>query len=183
LKFDKGARFAYRVHGLHYHSGGLLGLIEELKPQQIFFVRCLNDKGYAHVAFRLTKWKYEGTRDDWNISDHVGATGQGQLYKLWQSLRKIEERRELTVGRDLPEDRYFSLIRGEIYPGTLLEDVDRYRSFWFDDFTDIDYKYPIAEDKYSKYGSGFMQAQRLVRDYRDYSRNSTQQERQAPPPH
>jgi hypothetical protein len=182
LKFGhKGEPFAYRVHELHYHPGGLLGLIEKLKPQKIFFVRCLNDWGYAHVAFKLTDWKYEGTRDGWNISDHVGATGQGQLYELWQLLRKIEERRELTVaGRDLPEDLYFSLIRGEIYPGTLLEDVNRYRSFWFDDFTDIDNKYPIAADRYSRHGSGFVRAQRLVRDCRDYSRNSRQQERQAP---
>jgi hypothetical protein len=180
LKFDKGARFAYKIHELHYHRGGLLGLIEELKPQMIFFVRCLNDWGYAHVAFKLTDWKYEGTRDGWNISDHVGATGQGQLYELWQSLSKIKERRELTVvGRDLPEDRYFSLIGGEIYPGTLLEGVDRYRSSWFDDFTDIDWKYPIAADRYSRHGSGFVQAQRLVRDCRDYR----QQERQAPPLH
>lgn len=185
LKFDKGALFAYRSHGLHYHRGGLLGLIEELKPQKIFFVRCLDDFGYAHVAFKLTDWKYEGTCDDWHISDHVGATGQAQLYELWQSLNKIKERLGHlpdTVGRDLPEDRYFSLIRGEIYPGTLLEDVDRYRSYWFDDFTDIDYKYPIAEGRYSRYGSGFVQAQRLVRDCRD-SRNSRQEEREAPPPH
>jgi hypothetical protein len=38
LKFDQGARFAYGIHGLHYHRGGLLGLIEELRPQTIFFV-------------------------------------------------------------------------------------------------------------------------------------------------
>jgi hypothetical protein len=163
--------------------GGLLGLIEELKPQRVFFVRCLNGEGDAHVAFRLTDWKYEATRDDWHISDHVGMTGQWQLYELWQSLNKIEERRGLytITGRDLPEDPYFSLLRGETYPGTLLEDV-RYQSYWFDDFTDIDYKCPIAENRYSRHGSGFVQAQRLVRDCRD-SRNSSQQERPAPPPH
>ena len=182
LKFGhKGEPFASQRHGLHWHDGGLLGLIEKLEPQQIFFVRCLNDWGYAHVAFRFTDWKYEGTYDGWNISNHVGHTGTSQLYELWQLLRKIEERRELTVaGRDLPEDLYFSLIRGEIYPGTLLEDVNRYRSFWFDDFTDIDNKYPIAADRYSRHGSGFVRAQRLMRDCRDYSRNSRQQERQAP---
>jgi hypothetical protein len=179
----KGEPFAYRIHGLHYHRGGLLGLIEELKPRQIFFVRCLNDWGYAHVAFRFTDWKYEGTYDGWHISDHVGATGTRQLYELWQSLNKIGERREplgLRVGRDLPEGPYFSLCRGETYPGTLLED-ERYQSYWFDDFTDIDYKYPIAADKYSKYGSGFVQAQRLVRVCRD-SELKRQQKRQAPPP-
>jgi hypothetical protein len=170
LKFGhKGEPFAYRIHGLHYHPGGLLGLIEELKPQKIFFVRCLSDVGDAHVAFRLTDWKYEATHDGWHISDHVGATGTWQLYKLWQSLNKIEETRALytTIGRDLPEDPYFSLVRGEIYPGTLLDDVNRYHSFWFDDFTDIDYKYPIGADRYSKYGAGFVQAQGLVRSYRD----------------
>jgi hypothetical protein len=175
LKFGhEGKPFAYQIHGLHYHRGGLLGLIEELKPQQIFFVRCLNDFGYAHVAFRFTDWKYEGTRDGWHISDHVGATGQWQLYELWQSLNKIEQRRELiTVGRDLPKDLYLSLVRGEIYPGTLLDDA-KYKSYWFDDFTEIDYKYPIAADRYSRHGSGFVQAQGLVRDCRD-SKNSRQQ--------
>jgi hypothetical protein len=166
----EGQPFAYQQHGLNYHDGGLLGLIEELKPRQIFFVRCLNDLGDAHVAFKFTDWKYQGTYDGWHISDHVGATGQRQLYELWQFLNKIGERREplgLTVGRDLPEGPYYSLRRGEIYPGTLLEE-DKYRSYWFDDFTDIDYKYPIAADKYSKYGNGFMHAQRLVRNYRDY---------------
>jgi hypothetical protein len=166
--------FAYQVHGLHYHRGGLLGLIEELKPQQIFFVRCLNDFGYAHVAFKLTDWKYEGTYDDWHISDHVGATGQAQLYKLWQSLNKIEERRGHlpdTVGRDLPEDLYLSLVRGEMYPGTVLD--QRYQSYWFEKFTDIDYKYSTEAERSKYYGSGLVQAQALVRDYRDY-RNSRQ---------
>jgi hypothetical protein len=170
LKFGhEGEPFAYQIHGLHYHRGGLLGLIEELKPQRIFLVRCLNDWGYAHVAFRFTEWKYEGTYDGWNISDHVGNTGTWQLYKLWQSLNKIEERRELygiTVGCDLPEDPYLSLVRGEMYAGTLLED-EKYRSYWSNDFTDIDYKYPIAADRYSRHGSGFVQAQRLVRVCRD----------------
>ncbi len=170
LKFGHiGEPFVYQIYGLHYRRGGLLGLIEELKPQRIFFVRCLNDEGNAHVAFRLTDRKYEGTYDNWNISEHVGRTGERQLYELWQSLNKIEERPELygiKVGCDLPEDPYLSLVRGEMYPGTLLED-ERYRSFWFDDFTDIDYKYPIGADRYSRHGSGFVQAQRLVRDWRD----------------
>jgi len=120
--------FTYQIHGLHYHDGGLLGLMEKLNPQRIFFVRCLNDWGNdAHVAFRFTDWKYEGTYDGWHISNRVGHTGTWQLYKLWQSLSKIEERRELytitVVGRDLPEDPYFSLLRGEMYPGTSLEDI------------------------------------------------------------
>ena len=179
----EGQPFAYQTHGMNYHDGGLLGLIEELRPRTIFFVRCLNDVGNAHVAFKFTDWKYEGTYDEWHISDHVGGTDTWQLYELWQSLNKIEERRGLhTVGRDLPEGPYLSLLRGEIYPGTLLEDVNRYRSFWFDDFTDIDYKEPIAADRYSGHGGGFVQAQRLVRVCRD-SELKRQQERQAPPPH
>jgi hypothetical protein len=183
LKFgDKGEPFKHQIHGLHYHDGGLLGLIEELKPQRIFFVRCLNDWGYAHVAFRLTDCKYEGTYDGWNISDHVGNTGTWQLYKLWQSLNKIvEERPELyriTVGRDLPEELYLSLVRGEIYSGTVLED-QRYRSYWFEKFTDIDYKYSSEADRYKYYSSGFVQAQRLVRVCRD----SEVRTAGTPPPH
>src|SRR5438046_2878038 len=78
----EGQPFAYHQHGMNYHDGGLLGLIEELKPRKIFFVRCLNDLGHAHVAFKFTDWKYEGTSDGWDISDHIGATGQRQLYEL-----------------------------------------------------------------------------------------------------
>jgi hypothetical protein len=171
LKFGhEGQPFAYQRHGLHIHHGRLLGLIERLKPQRIFFVRCLNDWGYAHVAFRFTDWKYEGTYDGWNISDHVGNTGTWQLYKLWQSLNKMEERSELssiTVGCDLPEDLYLPLVRGEMYAGTLLKDVNNYRSYWFEKFTDIDYKYSTEADRYKYYGSGFVQAQRLVRVCRD----------------
>jgi hypothetical protein len=170
LKFGhKGEPFAYQIHGLHIHDEGLLGLIDKLKPQKIFFIRCLNDFGYAHVAVRFTDWKYEGTYDGWNISNHVGNTGTCQLYKLWQSLNKIDERREvcgITVGCDLPEDPYLSLVRGEMYAGTLLED-QKYRSYWFEKFTDIDYKYSTEADRYKYYGSGFVQAQRLVRVCRD----------------
>jgi hypothetical protein len=107
----EGQPFAYQIHRLHNHDGGLLGLIEELKPQTIFFVRCPHYFGDAHVAFRLTDWKYEGTADGWHISDHVGATGTRQLYELWQSLNKFGERREplgIMVGRDLPEGPYYS---------------------------------------------------------------------------
>jgi hypothetical protein len=170
LKFGhKGEPFASQRHGLHWHDGGLLGLIEKLEPQQIFFVRCLNDWGYAHVAFRFTDWKYEGTYDGWNISNHVGHTGTSQLYELWQSLNKIEERSELsriTVGRDLPEDLYLRLVRGEIYAGTVLAD-QRYQSYWFEKFTDIDSKYSTEADRTKYYGPGLVQAQRLVRVCRD----------------
>ena len=173
LKFGHGAEpFNFQVHGVHNHPGGLIAMIEGLQPQRIFFVRSLNMEGYATVAFRLDEWKYQGLYDGWHVSKHVGATGQRQLYELWQVLKRIEKDRELstiTIGRDLPAHLYLSLVRGEIFPGAVLEDADNFRSNWFDDFTDIDHQYPIAKNGYAHYGEAFVHAQSQVREYRTFS--------------
>jgi hypothetical protein len=170
LKFGHRQPFQFAAHGFRYNRGSLLGIVEDIKPQQIFFVRCLNRYGYASVAFRLTDWKYQATHDGWHVSNHVGMTGTWQLYDLWQSIKTIVNTPELyriTVGRDLPEHLYLPLIQGEAFPGAVLEDFNSYQSYWFDDFIDIDHEEPIARDGYLKYGEGFVQAQELVRYCRD----------------
>jgi plasmid stability protein len=170
LKFGHGSGpFKFRVHGRERHQGGLPGLIDELKPQRIYFVRSLNDEGHAMVAFRLAEWKYEGTYDSWHISDHVGATGERQLYELWTALQKVNM--NIACGRDLPPHLFTALMCGEVFPGSLLEDMTngypRYNSNWFDDFIDIDHKEPIAKDGYAHYGPSFVKAQSRVRGVRN----------------
>ena len=173
LKFGHRTEpFFLRGHSLGLNRERFIDHIKTVNPQKVYFVRSLNGEGYASIILRTAEWKYEGTYDDWHVSDHVGATGQSQLFELWKLLKKIEKDHDIgriTVGRDLPPDLYLSLVRGEIFPGALLERQDRYRSNWHEDFTDIDHEYPIAKNGgYAHYGEPFMKAQALVRQSRNF---------------
>ena len=172
LKFGHGKEpFYLNNHSLGLNRAAFIEQIRALKPQAIYFVRSLNEEGYATIVFRMSEWRYEGTYDDWNVSGHVGGTGHRQLFQLWKLLKAMDKDLDLmriTYGRDLPPDLYLSLRRGEVYPGAVLDQPNRYRSNWHDDFIDIDHKQPIATHGYAHYGEAFVKAQALVRQSRDF---------------
>lgn len=176
LKFERHEPFNIRsrsLRSLHLPSSpdreNLSALVKKLEPRRVFFVRSLNEVGSATIILQVSDWRYEGFYDDWHVSNHVGATGEGQLFELWALLNLIERDaslRHITCGRDLPEKVYLDLVRGETFPGSVLQG-QKFSSNWHDDFTDVKHGMPIARDGYAHYGEGFKQAQAVVRWFVD----------------
>ena len=91
LKFGHGTEPFKRA----FHNEKLLELLKTVKAEMVYFVRELDETGSATVFFKINKWKYEGIRHYWHVSDKVGATGERQLFELWQVLDKIEKNSNL----------------------------------------------------------------------------------------
>ena len=189
LKFGRYAPFnvrTYSVRELHLsnssHPGhprvNLAHVIQAEKPERIFFVRCLDRVRYATIFMQTSQWRYVGFYDGWHVSDHVGATGEAQLFDLWKLLKMIEDGhsvRHKVSGRDLPEDVFRALYGGEIFPGSVLWN-ERYYSNWADDFTDVNYEYPIGRDRYSRYGEEFQHAQARVRYFVNHEKEDKEKQ-------
>lgn len=203
LKFGRGAPFnvrTYSVRDLHlpdYSSPGhqrvnLAHVMRVEKPERVFFVRCLDEVRYATIFLQTSPWKYVGFRDGWHVSDHVGATGERQIFELWKLLKMIEDGRLVphgAGGRDLPEDVFRSLYDGEIFPGSVLWN-ERFFSHWADDFTDVHQAMPIARSSaheampndgegYARYGEGFQQAQATVRLFLKHEKEDQERRQRA----
>jgi plasmid stability protein len=192
LKFGRYEPFnicTYSVRELHlpdnscpeYQRVNLAHVVQVEKPQRIFFVRCLDEVRNATIFLQTSQWRYVGFLDGWHVSNHVGATGEAQIFELWELLKLIEGDRDLrriTSGRDLPEGVFRDLHGGETFPGAVLWD-ERFFSRWADDFTDVHQVFPIARasvdeempkngEGYARYGTGFQQAQAIVRQHLKY---------------
>jgi len=202
LKFGRGAPFnirTYSVRDLHLSDYGYPGeqrvnlahVMQVEKPERVFFVRCLNEVCYTTIFLQISPWRYVGFRDGWHVSDHVGATGERQVFELWKLLKMIEDGRLVPHGiggRDLPQDVFRSFYDGEIFPGSILWN-EGFFSHWADDFTDVHQVMPIArgsahEDMpkdgkgYAGYGEGFQQAQATVRMLLEHERKDQERRQQ-----
>ena len=176
LKFGHGRPFEVRgrsVRRLHLSGAdavrdgrtGLDRLLAEESPQALFFVRSLDDVGYATIFLQVTPWKYVGFRDGWHVSGHVGATGQRQLAELRKLLGSVEQKGLRVEGRDLPPDVFRMLYDGEVFPGSVLWN-DEFRSQWALDFICLEQPQPQERhNPHGPHGEGFQKAQSGVREH------------------
>tara|TARA_R110002050_G_scaffold69715_6_gene150865 strand:- start:510 stop:1412 length:903 start_codon:yes stop_codon:yes gene_type:complete len=144
-----------------------LPLIEELKPESIYFVREDTDIAPAFILLKVSKWKYLILNRTWHISDVVGAGGQRQLYSFYSLIKELRDKRRLHTscwGLTLSKDEFNSLLCGETFPGKYT-DAGFSEDPWWDDLTDIDHKYPIAENYEQWHGKSFIKAQEIIKWY------------------
>jgi hypothetical protein len=144
-----------------------LPLIEELKPESIYFVRENTDTAPAFILLKVSKWKYLILSRTWHISDVVGAGGQRQLYSFYSLIKELRDKRRLHTscwGLTLRKDEFNSLLCGETFPGKYT-DAGFSEDPWWDDLTDIDHKYPIAENYEQWHGKSFIKAQEIIKWY------------------
>jgi hypothetical protein len=143
---------------------GCLAVIEAAKPERIYFIRSHSKVGEVFILLQFADWKYKVLHRHWHISDHVGAGGEAQIfgfYKLIQALRASPYNMGCG-GRILEPDKFDSLYSGEVFAGSIIEFPHR-EDPWWDDFTDVDHKFPIAANYEEWYGKGFIAAQAIVR--------------------
>mgnify|MGYP000859430176 CR=1 FL=1 len=144
-----------------------LPLIEELKPESIYFVRENTDTAPAFILLKVSKWKYLILSRTWHISDVVGAGGQRQLYSFYSLIKELRDKRRLHTicwGLTLSKDEFNSLLCGETFPGKYT-DAGFSADPWWDDLTDVDHKYPIAENYEQWHGKSFIKAQKIIKLY------------------
>lgn len=139
--------------------------IESIKPESIYFIREKTETSCAFILLKLTKWKYVILDRTWHISDHVGHGGQRQLLSFYKLIKKLRDEKRMHTscwGLTLEKDLFDALLCGEKFPGQFT-DTGFSEDPWWDDLTDINHKYPIAENYERWHGKSFIKAQEIIR--------------------
>jgi len=144
-----------------------LPIIEESKPEGIYFVRENSDTAPAFIILKVSKWKYLVLDRTWHISDQVGAGGQRQLFSFYSLVVALRDKKGMHTscwGLTLNKDEFNTLLCGQSFPGKYI-DTGFTEDPWWDDLTDINHKYPIAENYEQWHGKSFIKAQEIIKWY------------------
>lgn len=144
---------------------GYLPEIAELNPQGIYFIRENTETAASFILLKLTKWKYLIFDRTWHISDKVGAGGQRQLYSFYKLIKELRDNQHLYTkcwGLTLDKREFSALLNGNVFPGAHF-DIGFSEDPWWDDLTDINHSYPIAENYEKWYGKSFIRAQEIIK--------------------
>ena len=148
----------------HFNPLDYFEEIRATNPDKIYFVLCKSDVGETLIVLKFTDWKFRILHRTWHISSHVGGGGQRQIYGMYRLINKLRNEGFYTKcsGRILNKDIFRKLVSGKVFPGAVI-DHPMIENPWWDDFTDVYQKYPIAENYEIMYGKGFSYAQSVVR--------------------
>lgn len=141
-----------------------LDQIETIKPQRIFFIRENSDTAPVFLLLKIDDFKFKILRRTWHVSDKVGAGGSRQLVSFYQLIIALRDKHNYAMkcgGLTLESTNFNNLLSGEVYPG-MFTDIRFREDPWWDDFTDINHKYPIAENYELWHGKSFIKAQIIV---------------------
>lgn len=167
LKSGQGSPFQTEGPSVH-NPRDYLQKIKIEEPSKVCFVRSNCETGYVLLLFQFDKIRFKAIRTVLHLSRKVGATGERQLFEFYEFIKEIRD--EYRYGDrlncslssyTLPPDDFENLSHGSVYPGAILREV--WRDHWWDDLTDIEYKYPIARNRYAGYGKPFQEAQAKIR--------------------
>jgi transcriptional regulator with XRE-family HTH domain len=142
-----------------------LSEITELTPEGIYFIRENTDTAAAFILLKLTKWKYVIFDRTWHISDEVGAGGQRQLFSFYKLVKELRDKLHLHTkcwGLTLDKKEFSALLNGNVFPGSHLDNGFS-EDPWWDDLTDINHGYPIAESYEKWHGKSFIKAQEIIK--------------------
>lgn len=149
----------------HSDPMGYLSEITELNPEGIYFIRENTDTAAVFILLKLTKWKYVIFDRTWHISDKVGAGGQRQLYSFYKLVKELRDNLHLYTkcwGLTLDKKEFSALLNGNVFPGSHF-DIGFSEDPWWDDLTDINHSYPIAENYEKWHGKSFIKAQEIIK--------------------
>lgn len=144
--------------------------IRQSDAKGICFVRERSDDSRVVIVLKLAEdaqgngWKFRILNAPWNISGHVGAGGQLQIYSFYRLILALKEHGLYMHchGREIDADLFSLLNAGKIFPGQVIDGLPGERHWW-DDFTDVNGRYVIAENYKAWYGAWFEDAQAIVR--------------------
>lgn len=153
-----------------YHNFSPLDYLDDiikLNPEKIYFIQNKSEVAETFIMLGFSDWYYMVGTMTWHISNHVGASGQGQIYDLYRLIKSLKENMFYTKchGLKLEKEEFYNILLGRKFPGSCLigEMGRRGYSYWWDDFTDITHYYPISDGYESMYGKSFIDAQNIVK--------------------
>ncbi len=144
---------------------GHLKYILEQEPQDIYFIQSDNTEKSSTILLRIDTYRYKLLMGSWHISEHVGATGERQIYSYYKLIRALKLHPKIGYSRlwgkiisDFDDDL---LVSGDIFPGQILKKYKGENSWW-DDLLDINHECSHF-DYASMYGESFLCAQRVIK--------------------
>lgn len=139
--------------------------IESINPKGIYFIRANTDTAQTFILLKISNWKYKILHRTWHISGHVGAGGRSQLLSFYMLINKLRGEKDFYMrcgGLTLEENDFNALNLGNKFPGKFI-DTGRSEDPWWDDLTDINHRYPIAENYEFWHGKSFIKAQEIIK--------------------
>jgi transcriptional regulator with XRE-family HTH domain len=147
------------------HASGYLPYIEQVNPEEIYFVRSTSERGECAIVLKHDAWRYHVLDSYWHVSSHVGGTGTTQLVSLYKLIKTFREK-DLDLrcsGQVLDEQNFSKLIDGAVFPGALLSNRNQNHDWWAA-FADLAHEFPSSVNYAAWYGRSFMDAQEIVRN-------------------
>jgi hypothetical protein len=136
--------------------------INRIKPEAVCFIRSSSDVGEMFLILKHTDWKFAVLNREFHVSDCVGGGGQLQLVSLFHLINKLRDSRVRCCGRTLNPKLFSALQSGSVFPGKVIDSA-KLDDRWWDDFTDIEHKYPKAVNYRQWHGKPFIKAQEIVK--------------------
>ncbi len=134
-----------------------------LNPETVYFIRASTEISEAFILLKISDWKYKIFPRIWHVSDHVGGTGSAQLESLYNLIIELRDNRNIYCsGRTLESKQFNKLVSGNKFPGAYI-DSSPSNDPWWDDLTDINHSYPIAENYERWHGISFIKAQTIIK--------------------
>jgi hypothetical protein len=116
--------------------------IKQRVPLRVIFVRNRDEPNESSVVIQLSEARWSTFGYYHPAGPNVGATGRRQLFEYVCLMRQIYRHLQLDLasscwcyGKHLNKAEYYGLIRGEIYPGSLLTYFPN--DHWWDDFAEM----------------------------------------------
>lgn len=136
--------------------------LTESKPEVIYAVRSTSDEGHAFFVAEsdpLRIWRIPGV---WHVSSHVGGGGTSQMLSLYRLFKSwSSDRGGLHIlGRHIPSKVAQGIFEGSVYPGVVARLP---LSHWWDELTDLEYRWTTREESAKRYGRSFVEAQNIIR--------------------
>lgn len=147
--------------------------IKKHNPNNIDFIRSLDESGRAILLLQHDKYKYTILDPLIQVSECRDANDCMHLHRFFNFLTVLKDEYDwgrrfgaTAYGRSAPPEAFHELISGKIYPGEVIKKLPVCN--WIDDFLDIDWKYFSQNHYASQYGESFTSAQSSVRGHIDY---------------
>lgn len=140
-----------------------LPFLESALPDDIFMVRSKSVYGECVIVAKLDEWKYVTVNGMWHVSSRVGGTGRSQLVDLYDFFLRLLDKKLPCRGFVLEPDIFDQLIRGEIYPGSVLEGYNGNADWWIS-FLHVDHNSSRTMLYRQWHGQTFLDAQKILRE-------------------
>ncbi len=139
-----------------------LTLIDEAECDTVYAVRSKSNVGEAFLIIESDPFKFWRLPDVWHVSNHVGGGGSRDLVSLCSLFKSwsLNGASYMVLGRYIEPKLAESIWNGQTYPGVV---ADMALSHWWDDLTDLDYKWTSRKDSTEAYGKEFVAAQDIIR--------------------